>query len=100
MEYVVIFLLIIVIVLLSYGLWKSLGVVAEYEESAEKLHNSLLDLATSISDVLDKEIYANDPVIINFVENLKSIEGYIHEINPDLNFNELGEEINESAEYR
>ena len=48
-------------------------------------------MAEAISQVLSKEIYSNDPVIISFVESLRDVEYFIRQIDPTLEFNELGE---------
>jgi hypothetical protein len=90
MEYIIIFLLLIICVI-SYILWKTLTRLQFYEENNQRIFIELNELADSISQVLSKEIYSNDHVIISFVEKLKDIEYYIKQINPNLDFNELGE---------
>ena len=91
MEYIIISILLGVIVVLSYFVWRLLTQIQNYEENNQRIFIELNELADSISQVLSKEIYSNDRVIISFVEKLKDIEYYIKQIDPNLDFNELGE---------
>lgn len=91
MEYIIISILLGVIVVLSYFVWRLLTQIQNYESSNQSLFLEMNKMAGSIAEVLSKDVYSNDPVIVSFVENLKDIEFYIKEINPELYFNELGE---------
>jgi len=90
MEYIIIFLLLIICVI-SYILWKTLTRLQFYEETFESLIVELNIMADSIESVLSKEIYSNDPVITSFVDSLKDLESYIKLITPTFEFNQLGE---------
>lgn len=91
MEYIIISILLGIIVVLSYFVWKLLSRIQEYEENNQQLFVEMKSLADNIGQVLSKEIYSNDPIIISFVDNLRDIEYYIKQIDPNLDFNELGE---------
>lgn len=77
--------------MLSYFVWKLLNKIQEYEENNHQLFIEMKGLSDNIGQVLSKEIYSNDPIIISFVDNLRDIEYYIKQIDPNLDFNELGE---------
>lgn len=91
MEYIIISILLGVIVVLSYSVWKLLSRLQDYEENNQQLFIEMNQMAEAISQVLSKEIYSNDPVIISFVESLRDVEYFIRQIDPTLEFNELGE---------
>lgn len=91
MEYIIISILLGVIVVLSFFIWKLLNRVQDYEENNQQLFIELNKMADAISQVLSKEIYSNDPVIISFVDSLRDIEYFIRQIDPSMEFNELGE---------
>jgi len=91
MEYIIISILLGVIVVLSYSVWKMLGRLQEYEENNQQIFIEMNQMAEAINQVLSKEIYSNDPVIMSFVESLRDVEYFIRQIDPTLEFNELGE---------
>lgn len=91
MEYIIISILLGIIVVLSYSVWKLLSRLQDYEENNQQLFIEMNQMAEAISQVLSKEIYSNDPVIISFVESLRDVEYFIRQIDPTLEFNELGE---------
>lgn len=91
MEYIIISFLLIIIIGLSYSVWQMLGTIQEYEENNQQIFIEMSQMAEAINQVLSKEIYSNDPVIMSFVENLRDIEYFIRQIDPNLEFNQLGE---------
>lgn len=91
MEYIIIPILLGVIFVLSYITWRLLTRIQDYEENNQQLFIEMNEMATAINQVLSKEIYSNDPVIISFVESLRDIEYFIKQIDSTLEFNELGE---------
>jgi LytS/YehU family sensor histidine kinase len=91
MEYIIISILLGVVFVLSFISYRIISQIQMYEENNQRIFIELNELADSISQVLSKEIYSNDRVIISFVEKLKDIEYYIKQIDPNLDFNELGE---------
>tara|TARA_R110000744_G_scaffold9052_3_gene29445 strand:+ start:871 stop:1188 length:318 start_codon:yes stop_codon:yes gene_type:complete len=103
MEYILVILFVVLIVgvaVLAFALWKSLDTITSYEESTENIFNALSGLNESVNNVLQNEIYSNDPVIVGFVESIKNVEQFMIEISPALNYNELGEQQNGPEQYR
>ena len=85
--------LVIVMSVQAVAMYRALGTITNYEESTENIFTALVGLSTAVDDVLQHEIYSNEPVIVRFVDNLNDIEKFLVEINPSLNFNQLGETV-------
>ena len=56
----------IVLVILVY---RGLNRIAYYEESFDDIYGWLLVFSQSIGAILDREIYSNEPVIVELVEH-------------------------------
>lgn len=91
MEYIIISILLGVIVVLSYFVWKLLDRLQKYDNTMEELILELNNMADAIEVILSREIYSNDAIIINFVDRLRDIQNLIRNLTPEFEFNQLGE---------
>tara|TARA_Y100000296_G_C4961214_1_gene151077 strand:- start:157 stop:456 length:300 start_codon:yes stop_codon:yes gene_type:complete len=78
---------------LGIGLYRSINRLSFYEDMYGDMYGRLYELGESISGVLAREIYSNDPVIRGFIEQLQEIEYYLQQLDESYRFNELGEEV-------
>jgi|2_EtaG_2_1085320.scaffolds.fasta_scaffold00514_22 hypothetical protein len=78
---------------LGFALNQSITLNQNYEEIHENIHEELNNLSVTIEDLLAKEIYADDPTVMKFVEVLTELQPFLKSLNPDLSFNILGEEV-------
>ena len=63
----------------------------------DDMYSRFTQLGESIRGVLSREIYSNDPVIRNFVDQLQDIEYYLQQLNDSYRFNTLGEDTQDES---
>ena len=78
----------IVLVILVY---RGLNRIAYYEESFDDIYGRLLVFSQSIGAILDREIYSNEPVIVELVEQMKDMQHFVSHLSDNYMFNELAE---------
>ena len=78
----------IVLVILVY---RGLNRLAYYEESFDDIYGRLLVFSQSIGAILDREIYSNEPVIVELVEQMKDMQHFVSYLSDNYRFNELAE---------
>lgn len=78
----------IVLVILVY---RGLSRLAYYEESFDDIYGRLLVFSQSIDAILDREIYSNEPVIVELVEQMKDMQHFVSHLSDNYRFNELAE---------
>jgi len=89
----VVFLLIILI--LSVALFRSISIISFYRDFYDDIYNRLSLFEVIIGNVLEKEIYVSDPVIIDLVDELRSLQSFISQLEEQQTFSSLGEKIDE-----
>ena len=77
--------------LLSVLVYRGLSRIAYYEESFDDIYSRLLVFSESIGVILDREIYSNEPVIIELVEQMKNMQHFVSHLSDNYRFNELAE---------
>ena len=77
--------------LLSVLVYRGLSRIAYYEESFDDIYGRLLVFSESIGTILEREIYSNEPVIIELVEQMKNMQHFVSHLSDNYRFNELAE---------
>tara|TARA_B100001989_G_C24471339_1_gene429371 strand:+ start:72 stop:356 length:285 start_codon:yes stop_codon:yes gene_type:complete len=89
----VVFLLIILI--LSVALFRSISIISFYRDFYDDIYDRLNSFEVVIGSVLEKEIYVSDPVIRDLLDELRSLQSYISQLEEQQTFSSLGEKIDE-----
>ena len=76
---------------LGYVLYRSLGRLSFYEDMYSDMYGHFFELGQEIRGLLDREIYSNEPVIIELVEQMKNIQHFVSRLSDNYRFNELAE---------
>ena len=89
----VVFLLLILI--LAIALFRSISIISFYRDFYDDIYDRLGLFQTIIGNVLEKEIYVSDPVIRDLVDELRSLQSFISQLEEQQTFSSLGEKIDE-----
>ena len=89
----VVFLLIILV--LAIALFRSIGIISFYRDFYDDIYDRLGLFQIIIGNVLEKEIYVSDPVIRDLVDELRSLQSFISQLEEQQTFSSLGEKIDE-----
>ena len=89
----VVFLLIILV--LAIALFRSISIISFYRDFYDDIYNRLGLFESIIGNVLEKEIYVSDPVIRDLVDELRSLQFFISQLEEQQTFSSLGEKIDE-----
>ena len=89
----VVFLLIILI--LSVALFRSISIISFYRDFYDDIYDRLNSFEVVIGSVLEKEIYVSDPVIRDLLDELRSLQSFISQLEEQQTFSSLGEKIDE-----
>ena len=94
MEIVLVVFLLIILVL-AIALFRSISIISFYRDFYDDIYNRLNLFEVVIGSVLEKEIYVSDPVIRDLVDELRSLQSYISQLEEQQTFSSLGEKIDE-----
>ena len=94
MEVVLVVFLLIILVL-SIALFRSISIISFYRDFYDDIYNRLGLFESIIGNVLEKEIYVSDPVIRDLVDELRSLQFFISQLEEQQTFSSLGEKIDE-----
>tara|TARA_Y100001938_G_C7822695_1_gene297403 strand:+ start:44 stop:328 length:285 start_codon:yes stop_codon:yes gene_type:complete len=94
MEIVLVVFLLIILVL-SITLFRSISIISFYRDFYDDIYNRLGLFESIIGNVLEKEIYVSDPVIRDLVDELRSLQFFISQLEEQQTFSSLGEKIDE-----
>lgn len=94
MEVVLVIFLLIILVL-AIALFRSIGIISFYRDFYDDIYNRLGLFEIVIGNVLEKEIYVSDPVIRDLVDELRSLQSFISQLEEQQTFSSLGEKIDE-----
>ena len=94
MEIVLVVFLLIILVL-SITLFRSISIISFYRDFYDDIYNRLGLFQIIIGNVLEKEIYVSDPVIRDLVDELRSLQSFISQLEEQQTFSSLGEKIDE-----
>ena len=94
MEVVLVFFLLFILVL-AIALFRSISIISFYRDFYDDIYNRLSLFEVIIGNVLEKEIYVSDPVIIDLVDELRSLQSFISQLEEQQTFSSLGEKIDE-----
>ena len=94
MEVVLVIFLLIILVL-AIALFRSIGIISFYRDFHDDIYNRLGLFEIVIGNVLEKEIYVSDPVIRDLVDELRSLQSFISQLEEQQTFSSLGEKIDE-----
>jgi len=61
------------------------------------MYGRFAELGESIRGVLSREIYSDDPVIRDFINQLQDIEYYLQQLDESYRFNTLGEGVEDES---
>ena len=90
-------LLIVLFIILTLGLgialYRSVNRLSFYEDMYGDMYGRFAELGESIRGVLSREIYSDDPVIRDFINQLQDIEYYLQQLDESYRFNTLGEGV-------
>ena len=89
----VVFLLIILV--LAIALFRSISIISFYRDFYDDIYDRLGLFQIIIGNVLEKEIYVSDPVIRDLVDELRSLQFFISQLEEQQTFSSLGEKIDE-----
>ena len=94
MEVVLVVFLLIILVL-AIALFRSISIISFYRDFYDDIYNRLGLFENIIGNVLEKEIYVSDPVIRDLVDELRSLQHFISQLEEQQTFSSLGEKIDE-----
>ena len=94
MEIVLVAFLLIILVL-AIALFRSISIISFYRDFYDDIYNRLGLFENIIGNVLEKEIYVSDPVIRDLVDELRSLQSFIGQLEEQQTFSSLGEKIDE-----
>ncbi len=94
MEVVLVVFLLIILVL-AIALFRSISIISFYRDFYDDIYNRLSLFEVIIGNVLEKEIYVSDPVIRDLVDELRSLQHFISQLEEQQTFSSLGEKIDE-----
>ena len=94
MEIVLVVFLLIILVL-SITLFRSISIISFYRDFYDDIYDRLNSFEVVIGSVLEKEIYVSDPVIRDLLDELRSLQSYISQLEEQQTFSSLGEKIDE-----
>lgn len=92
---VVLVVFLLVILVLAIALFRSISIISFYRDFYDDIYNRLSLFEVIIGNVLEKEIYVSDPVIIDLVDELRSLQSFISQLEEQQTFSSLGEKIDE-----
>ena len=92
---VVLVVFLFVILVLAIALFRSISIISFYRDFYDDIYNRLSLFEVIIGNVLEKEIYVSDPVIIDLVDELRSLQSFISQLEEQQTFSSLGEKIDE-----
>ena len=94
MEVVLVVFLLFILVL-GIALFRSISIISFYRDFYDDIYDRLNSFEVVIGNVLEKEIYVSDPVIIDLVDELRSLQSFISQLEEQQTFSSLGEKIDE-----
>ena len=94
MEVVLVVFLLIILVL-AIALFRSISIISFYRDFYDDIYDRLGLFQIIIGNVLEKEIYVSDPVIRDLVDELRSLQSFISQLEEQQTFSSLGEKIDE-----
>ena len=94
MEVVLVVFLLIILVL-AIALFRSISIISFYRDFYDDIYSRLGLFENIIGNVLEKEIYVSDPVIRDLVDELRSLQFFISQLEEQQTFSSLGEKIDE-----
>ena len=94
MEIVLVVFLLIILVL-AIALFRSISIISFYRDFYDDIYYRLGLFQIIIGNVLEKEIYVSDPVIRDLVDELRSLQSFISQLEEQQTFSSLGEKIDE-----
>jgi len=94
MEVVLVVFLLIILVL-AIALFRSISIISFYRDFYDDIYSRLGLFENIIGNVLEKEIYVSDPVIRDLVDELRSLQSFISQLEEQQTFSSLGEKIDE-----
>ena len=94
MEIVLVVFLLIILVL-AIALFRSISIISFYRDFYDDIYDRLGLFQIIIGNVLEKEIYVSDPVIRDLVDELRSLQSFISQLEEQQEFSSLGEKIDE-----
>lgn len=94
MEIVLVVFLLIILVL-AIALFRSISIISFYRDFYDDIYDRLGLFQIIIGNVLEKEIYVSDPVIRDLVDELRSLQSFISQLEEQQTFSSLGEKVDE-----
>ena len=94
MEIVLVVFLLFILVL-AIALFRSISIISFYRDFYDDIYDRLGLFQIIIGNVLEKEIYVSDPVIRDLVDELRSLQSFISQLEEQQTFSSLGEKIDE-----
>lgn len=85
----------LIILVLAIALFRSISIISFYRDFYDDIYNRLGLFQIIIGNVLEKEIYVSDPVIRDLVDELRSLQSFISQLEEQQEFSSLGEKIDE-----
>ena len=73
----------IVNIVIGYVLYKTLNRLSFLEDFYEDIYRQFKPVTEAAKAILNSDVYSNEPVVVNFVENLKDIDHYLQQINSE-----------------
>ena len=92
---VVLVVFLLVILVLAIALFRSISIISFYRDFYDDIYDRLNSFEVVIGSVLEKEIYVSDPVIRDLLDELRSLQSYISQLEEQQTFSSLGEKIDE-----
>lgn len=82
---VIISLLIIIILALTYVIYRLLDRISFYEDLFTDAGKAFFNIGQRAKSILAGEIYSNEPVIVDFVEELKNVNEFLNNLDSEYN---------------
>ncbi len=71
----------IALAVVSVMLFRSLQNEQKYIDDVEIIRNSIINLHTACTDIVNKELYTNDPVVVAFISCIRQLDADVKFLN-------------------
>jgi hypothetical protein len=83
--------------ILSFLLYRSIERVSVYEEMHDDIYKNFYQFSETLNDVLSREIYSNDSIVVNLINETKDMQWFIEQLSDNYRFNLLAESVDETT---
>lgn len=75
--------MIIIISVLSFIIYRLLNRLSFFEDFYEDVFTNFRPAAALAKEILNSNMYSNEPMVVSFVESLKDLDHYLNQLNDE-----------------